>query len=120
MKTVKTMAAQGDVLFRRVKSLPKNVKPMKAERGEFVVAHSETGHHHTVAAKGVEWFVNPQDQLTSYLVLKPGTDGVDVVHHRAWDTHETLRLLNNTDGEVVYEIRRQREMTPEGWKRVED
>ena len=39
----------------------------------------------------------------------------DVVHLRAHDTHETLRLLQG-----YWEVRRQREWTPEGWRRVED
>lgn len=124
MKKVKTMAAQGDVLFRRVDGVPVGAKPLQASAGAYVVAHSETGHHHTVDAAGVEWYAHPTDLLVSYLRLRPASEGgpvegVDVVHHRPWDTHETLRLLNQTEG-VVYEIRRQREHTPSGWRVVAD
>lgn len=124
MKKVTKMAAQGDVLFRRVSGLPSDAKPLQASDGAYVVAHSETGHHHTVDATGVEWYAHPTDALTSYLRLRPASEGgpaegVDVVHHRPWDTHETLRLLTQTEG-VVYEIRRQREHTPEGWRVVAD
>lgn len=34
---------------------------------------------------------------------------------RSFDTHESILLKGGT-----YEIRRQREYTPEGWRRVED
>lgn len=46
----------------------------------------------------------------------------DVVHHRPWDTHETLRLLYSEvpSGETIFEIHRQREHSPEGWRRVAD
>lgn len=122
MKNVKAQGAQGDVLFRRVASVPEGAKPLKAEGGQYVVAHSETGHHHTVASKGVEWLAHPTDPQVSFLRLKPTAPkaGVDVVHHRPFDTHETLRLLNDGAGEVIYEVRRQREFTPTGWRRVED
>ena len=36
-------------------------------------------------------------------------------HLRSFDTHETIKLPVGT-----FEIRRQREYTPEGWRRVED
>jgi len=124
MKTVKTMAAQGDVLFRRVSGLPSGARQLQARDGAYVVAHSETGHHHTVDATGVEWYAHPTDALTSYLRLLPAgeggpVEGVNVVHHRPWDTHETLRLLTQTEG-VVFEVRRQREHTPWGWRVVVD
>jgi hypothetical protein len=49
----------------------------------------------------------------SYLDVQ--TDHADVVHLRGLDTHETLRLPRGT-----WEIRRQQEWSPEGWRRVED
>ena len=33
----------------------------------------------------------------------------DVVHHRSFDTHETLRLLAAPGEKTVFEVRRQRE-----------
>jgi hypothetical protein len=112
MKTVVNMAAQGDVLFRRVDALPKDAKQIR-EQGRIVVAHSETGHHHAIDDSGVIRF-EVSDPLVCYLQL--ASDGCDVVHHRPYDTHETLRL----QGPGVFEVRRQREHTPEGWRRVED
>ena len=48
MKTFKTSAAQGDCLLRKVSKLPVALTPFKAEDGQFIIAHSETGHHHCV------------------------------------------------------------------------
>lgn len=122
-KVVKQMGAQGDVLFRRVQAMPSGVTEVQRENGALLVAHSETGHHHTVSTSGVQMFAHPTDPFVRYLRIPPKTqlkDTVDVVHHRPWDTHATLRLLGDSDGETIYEIRRQREHTPEGWRRVED
>jgi hypothetical protein len=44
----------------------------------------------------------------------------DVVHERDYDTHETVRLDSGDGGEVIFEIRRQEELRPDGWARVED
>ncbi len=114
MKThnIKKNAAQGDVRFLRVDALPDCAK----KTDDKVIAHSETGHHHTVSMGDVYTTADP---MISYLVLtdKPA----EVVHHRSWDTHETLRLLNDESrGETIWEIRRQREYTPWGERMVVD
>lgn len=115
MIKVKLIAAQGDVVFRKVKAVPSGFAAQP--RGERVtVAHSETGHHHSIDVAGVRHFVG-QDPLICYLQLET-VEHADVVHHRPWDTHETLRLLGGIGS--VWEVRRQREYTPAGWRRVED
>lgn len=119
MKTINKRGAQGDVLFRKVKAVPTGA--VKVERkGPLVVAHSETGHNHVVGQPGVAMFDVPGNPLVAYLQLE-GPDcgaGIDIVHQRPWDTHETLRLLGQAGD--VFEIRRQREWAPEGWRRVAD
>lgn len=116
MKEIKKLGAQGDVLFGRVKEIPASF--VRVERGgkSLVVAHSETGHHHEIAEPSVEMFTDPRDPFVAYLQL--GDGACDVVHLRAWDTHETLRLLGKPGD--IWEVRRQREWSPEGWRRVED
>lgn len=112
MKNVKKMAAQGDVMFLRLESMPEGVTQDKA-KGPLVVAHSETGHHHVLeGGKLVELF-RGQDATICYLRIANGP--ADVVHHRPFDTHETLRLAPG-----IWEVRRQREATPEGWRQVAD
>lgn len=118
MKTADHTAAQGDVLFRRVPSVPKGAKRQRRKR-EIIVAHSETGHHHTVDDLKVAHFEVPGDPLVCYLQLTEGSDGgLSVVHKRPFDTHETIRLLGQPGD--VWEVRRQREWAPEGWRRVQD
>lgn len=109
MKTITFMGAQGDVLFRRVEVLPSGVTKQTREGRAIVVAHSETGHHHVVETARVELYAG-DDPLVSYLRL----DGefADVEHLRPFDTHEILRLLGRSDGETIFEVRRQREYKP--------
>ena len=119
MKEIKDMAAQGDCLFRRVSAIPAGAVEVP-RKGPIIVAHSETGHHHAIESVFVRQYDVPGNSLVSYLQMDVGlTDaGADVVHHRPWDTHETLRLLGKPGD--VWEVRRQREWSPEGWRRVED
>jgi hypothetical protein len=125
MKTVKPEskrpAFQGDVAFLRVAKMPAKVEEVKREKGALIVTHSETGHHHSILDDGPQLFAVPGDAMVSYLRIPASAKHADVVHQRPWDTHETLRLLaDDSVGETIYEIRRQREHTPEGWRRVED
>ena len=114
MKSFDKQAAQGDVLITRISSIPKDAVPAKAEKGKFVVAHSETGHHHTVAERPGVKFFQGKDPAIAYLDI---IDSVETTleHERTFDTHESLLLKGGT-----YEIRRQQEWFPEGWRRVAD
>lgn len=117
MRTFKNQAAQGDLYIRRIDAIPASAQPMKAERGLFIVAHSETGHHHVIAERpGVQVFTT-DDPLVSYLRVIEATEQAEALleHLRNFDTHETIAI---PPGE--YELRRQREYTPEGWRRVAD
>lgn len=113
MIAIKRIGAQGDVCFRRVAALPASATAEK-RKGPIVVAHSETGHHHAIDDDGVVRF-DVNDPMVCYLRI----DGefADVVHHRNFDTHATIRLEG---GGALWEVRRQEEWTPEGWRRVED
>lgn len=118
MKTTKTGCFQGDVCFRRVDKLPVNAVEVKPAGKPIIVAHSETGHHHSIdneLANAV--LFTTSDPLVRYLRVK---GYADVVHERDYDTHETVRLDSGDAGEVIFEIRRQEELRPDGWARVED
>lgn len=109
------MVIQGDVCFTRIdpEDVPTGVVPANAVNGQLIVAHSGTGHNHSFHDNGsVALFENPNDELVAYMQVD---SEADLVHHRTYDTHETLRF--NTG---VYRVSRQREHTPEGWRRVED
>ena len=118
-KKVRNQAAQGDILLRRVKSIPKSARKVEPVGGRHIVAHSETGHHHYLAAAGVELFQDPGNPLIAYLRLAgPAT----LVHGRETDTHAPLALGGGArpSRPAHFEVRRQREYTPAGWQRVED
>lgn len=111
------MAAQGDVLVRRVADVPPGMVESAPVGGKHVVAHSETGHHHYLMAAGVEVWEDPRNPLICYLRSTIGDEagGAILLHDRAHHTHAPLAL-----GAGCWEIRRQAEMTPEGWRRVAD
>ena len=53
MKTFDKQAAQGDLLITKIDKLPAKVKKAESDGGKFILAHSETGHHHTVLEQPV-------------------------------------------------------------------
>jgi hypothetical protein len=122
MKIITAQAAQGDVLFRRIDKLPSDVKPGAATNGAYVVAHSETGHNHVVMERpGVQYF-SAMDELKAMLDGKPaaylvvtGDEPAAVEHQRSFDTHGTIGLSPG-----IWEVRRQREYTPEGFRAAAD
>lgn len=113
IKTFKTCAAQGDLLIRKIDALPSGVTELPAEAGLHILAHSETGHHHAVLDRPDVKHYAAMDKLRSFLVVTD--DPVDLEHHRHHDTHEPIRIAPG-----IYELRRQREHTPEGFRRVQD
>ncbi len=119
MKNVNQCGAQGDVLFRRVAKIPAGFVEVE-RKGPVVVSHSETGHHHIIAAPDVRVFEDKMKPLVCYLQISSDFVGLgmQVEHLRSYDTHETLNLLGKPG--TVWEARRQREHTPEGWRRVCD
>lgn len=117
MKTFTNCAAQGDLLIRRIESLPAGATQITSENGKFVVAHSDTGHNHVIAARPNVRLYTTGDPMVSYLEVVEATDAVETLleHLRSFDTHETIVIPPG-----VFEVRRQREYVPDGWRRVED
>lgn len=108
-------AAQGDMLITRVEKLPDGLTVVQPEGGNFILTHSETGHHHVTRAEpGVQLYQSANDPLLAYLVVD-NTKSTEVRHLREFDTHKTLRIDSG-----VYRINRQREDSPEGWRRALD
>jgi len=114
MKSFENSAAQGDCLLRRIDILPEDAKIVEAENGQFIVAHSETGHNHCVKERPTVKLYTSVDQFRGYLEVK-GDEPAILEHHRSFDTHEALELKPG-----IYEIRRQREYTPQGFRRAAD
>lgn len=107
-------AAQGDLYITRVKALPKGIRKIEPENGRYIVAHSETGHHHVIdAINGAELY-ETDDPTTMYLRVIDATEVV-LRHLRSFDTHQPIAFLKG-----IFRFRRARERTPEGWRRVTD
>lgn len=117
MQTFTKCAAQGDLLIRRIETIPTDAKEIKAEKGQYIVAHSETGHNHIIAERPNVKLYSTGDPMVSYLEVVEATDATETLleHLRSFDQHETIKIPSGK-----FEIRRQREYTPEGWRRVED
>lgn len=117
MKTFNNCAAQGDVYFLRVPSLPENLKPATAEKGKFIVAHSETGHHHVIAERPNVKLFSTDNPLISYLQVIEAQDAAEtfIEHMRNFDTHEPIKFSPG-----IYKVINQRESAPEGWRRAAD
>jgi hypothetical protein len=116
MKTFTKMAAQGDFLIIRIQEIPDNVEPMETKDNMYVVAHSETGHNHVMERTNVEAFVPKNTkEVDLYELFLNVKDPTEINHLRSFDTHETLLV---PPGQYV--IKRQREYTPEGFRRAAD
>jgi len=118
MKTFKNCAAQGELLFTRVDDLPAEIVKVEAKEPDFIVGHSETGHHHVMSSQDVEYFHamaandNSIDEFVSYLKVKRPTE---LRHLRSFDTHESIQFAPG-----IYRINRQREYTMEGFRKALD
>lgn len=119
MRQFKNICAQGDVLFRKVSALPTElVKTPPNEKNELIITHSETGHNHVMVlekndqVENVEFFNDKNNPLIAWIKVNRPTV---LEHQRSFDTHEPI-LFN----EGIYEIRRQREYIPEGFRKAQD
>ena len=110
-----TAVAQGDVILIPVTSTPKGTfKEAKIENGAYIVTHSETGHHHVIKElERTRMFEDTMDEFRSYLEITDGA--VELEHLRSHDTHETISLEPG-----IWEVHRQREYSPAGWRRAQD
>jgi hypothetical protein len=113
VKTFNTVCAQGDIYIRKVDALPSTaVRCDDPENGRVIVTHSETGHHHVMDASCVTMHRLPDDIMKCLLVVsEPAT----LDHLRPVDRHDPILFQPG-----VYEVIRQREYVPEGFRRVED
>ena len=114
MRTFNKIAAQGDILIIRLSDQPDltNTTEVPPEGDNLIVTHSETGHHHVLDRKDAQMFQNNDNELEAFLVLHRESE---LTHLRPHDTHEPILLAPGQ-----YKVRRQREYTAEGYRRVQD
>ncbi len=111
-QSMKSGVAQGEILLLPVDAIPAEFTQQNDDGGYHILAHSETGHHHRVLSRSVNFFVSPVDPLTAYIDVS-----ADVLldHMRSFDTHEAYNIKAGK-----YMIRTARESSPDGWQRVAD
>lgn len=116
MRTFKNFAAQGEAFFRRVDAKPDDGVEVEPVDGKHIIAHSETGHHHLMDASGVTVLERTENVPEGMKILHLIVDEPTALEHlRATDTHEPIMFEKGH-----YEVRLQREYTPEGLRRVQD
>lgn len=116
MKTFNKFAAQGEIFIRRVDSRPNDLKLVQPENGRHTVSHSETGHSHVMDAEHVTLMERTKDVPEGLRILHLIVEEPTVLEHlRPTDTHDPILF-----GPGEYEVRLQREYTPEGYRRVAD
>jgi hypothetical protein len=96
---------QGDVLIRRIDSLPKQ-KAVKRENGQILEGEA-TGHVHRVDDLTKAEVLEVGDRL----YLRVGAEGVRIIH----EEHDAITLPPGD-----FEIVRQREYSPEAIRNVAD
>lgn len=103
---------QGDLMIRRIDAIPADARVEPPQDGRHILAHSETGHSHIVMERAAAHFIDKMNAFISYLdVAEPSV----LEHLRTYDTHAPYLLEPGK-----YEVRRQREYSPEGWRRAAD
>lgn len=112
MRTFKNFCAQGDIYIRRIEALPDNAVEVKTEQKYFILSSSETGHPHVMEKEKVKMYSLPDSIMDCLLIVN---DPVALEHLREHDRHESILFEPG-----IYHVRRQREYTPQGYRRVED
>jgi len=110
--TIRRPIAQGDLLFIPVETIPATAKVKSSDGDVHIVGHSETGHHHVIDRPKAEFFEAADNEFIAYV---RSLGDAEVVHKRPHDTHKAV-VLSKGD----WEVRRQREYVPEGFRRVAD
>lgn len=110
------MAAQGDFIIIRVDEIPADVEEMESNSDSVTIAHSETGHDHVMERSNVKAYKpKGQEEKDIYELFLNVSAPTEIKHLRSFDTHESIMV---TEGK--YMVRRQREYTPEGFRRAAD
>lgn len=106
---------QGDVYLIPIIAVPDEAraKPVQAERGQLIITHSETGHHHIVMERPDVQMFSGMDIFRDFLLVEG--EPAKLEHLREHHTHETQDVPPG-----AYLIQRQRQPSPEGWQRAAD
>jgi hypothetical protein len=111
-KTFKRQAAQGDLVITRIEELPLEAVLVAQEGAETVLTHSETGHPHVVQTSKVELYGDATNPFIGWLKVN---EPVTLLHKKSVDTHGPISIDKG-----IYRLNRQREWTPEGFRKAAD
>ena len=101
---------QGDVYLVPVTSIPENATVRPRDNGRVILAYGEvTGHAHALTAEGVA-LMEVKDDASVLEFLK-----VDAVSALVHEEHGTINIEPG-----LYQIKHQREYTPEAIRNVAD
>jgi hypothetical protein len=101
-------------MIRRVEDIPATAVPVAPENNCYVLAHSESGHHHVIDSRNAQMLIDRTNTFVAWLDIAEPTL---LKHLREFDTHESYLLL---PGKHEVRRQRQREHSPEGWRRTAD
>jgi hypothetical protein len=107
MKRFNIVAAQGEIIIRRVGTIPKDCEAVKSKDGTFSIAPSDNGHNHVIDAGGATVFKldkPPAGMRILYAVVENATA---LRHLRRRHTHAPIPLDPG-----MYEFRIAREYNP--------
>lgn len=105
---------QGDVCLLPVSEVPATALPIHADKGRFTITHSESGHDHIVQERPtIRMFQDKMDQFRAWLVIEG--EPAELEHLRSHDTHEAISFAPG-----IWEVRRQTEYSPAGWRAAQD
>ena len=104
-----TVFAQGEIYARKIGNLPEDITPFteKSDSGEWIISHSESGHHHLLGAEGVEVMERtkevPSGMRILYAIVKEPTR----LYQDAATPHDSHEVSPG-----IYEFRIAREYDP--------
>ena len=105
--------AQGDMYLVPIKAVPADAKPIAAENGQYILTHSETGHHHIVKERRDVRQFSGMDVFQGFLNVEGAP--AELVHLRDHHTHAPQIVSPG-----AWLIQRQAAYTPQGWERARD
>jgi hypothetical protein len=105
--------AQGDMYLIPITAIPSEAEPMKAENGQYILTHSETGHHHVVMEREDVAQYSAMDTFRGFLQV--GDEPTVLIHLREHHTHAPQVISPG-----AWLIQRQAAYTPKGWERARD
>lgn len=110
--------AQGEIYARKIDKLPDGLVDFKEKKGDdWIISHSESGHHHLLDGEGVTVMERTKDVPAGMRILYGIIEKPAELRQDAPNGHETHSLI-----EGFYEFRIAREYDPfsEQARRVAD